>query len=106
ALFPHGTLTCLDAMSSYISANPKVVGEFRAAMNEAVTYASTHQSEVKQTLVSHLQLSAAIAEKQVLNTDFSTSFNTASMTEIGNDMKQFGIISSAPPSPSSMIWSP
>jgi hypothetical protein len=74
-------------------------------MNEAVTYSATHQSVVKQTLASHLQLPMAVAEKQVLSTDFSTSFNTASMTEIGNDMKAFGIISSVP-SPSSMIWSP
>ena len=104
-LFPNGTLTCLDAMSSYISANPKVVSEFRAAMNEAVTYSATHQSEVKQTLASHLQLPMAVAEKQVLNTNFSTTFNTASMTQIGNYMKDFGIISSVP-DPSSMIWSP
>lgn len=104
-LFPNGTLTCLDAMSSYISANPKVVSEFRAAMNEAVTYSATHQSEVKKTLASHLQLPMAVAEKQVLNTNFDTSFNTASMTEIGNDMKEFGIISSVP-DPASMIWSP
>jgi NitT/TauT family transport system substrate-binding protein len=104
-LFPGGTLTCLDAMSSYISANPKVVSEFRAAMNEAVTYSATHQSEVKQTLASHLQLPMAVAEKQVLNTNFSTTFNTASMTEIGNDMKAFGIISTVP-DPASMIWSP
>jgi len=104
-LFPNGTLTCLDAMSSYISANPKVVSEFRAAMNEAVTYSATHQAEVKKTLASHLQLPMAVAEKQVLNTNFSTTFNTASMTEIGNDMKSFGIISTVP-DPSSMIWSP
>jgi NitT/TauT family transport system substrate-binding protein len=104
-LFPNGTLTCLDAMSSYISANPKVVSEFRAAMNEAVTYSATHQSEVKKTLAPHLQLPMAVALKQVLNTNFSTTFNTASMTQIGNYMKEFGIISSVP-SPSSMIWSP
>ena len=104
-LFPNGTLTCLDAMSSYIGSNPQVVSEFRAAMNEAVTYSATHQSVVKQSLVKGLSLSMAVAEKQVLNTNFDTSFNTASMTQIGNDMKEFGIISSVP-SPSSMIWNP
>ena len=50
-LFPNGTLTCLDAMSSYISANPTVVSEFRAAMDESVAYSATHQAVVKQTLV-------------------------------------------------------
>ena len=95
-LFPNGTLTCLDAMGSYISANPTVVSEFRAAMNEAVTYSATHQAEVKQTLVKGLNLTPAIAAKQVLATNFDTTFNTASITQIANDMKEFGIISSVP----------
>src|ERR1700758_4932539 len=46
-LFPNGTLTCLDAMTSYISANPAVVAHFRAAMDQAVTYSATHQAQVK-----------------------------------------------------------
>lgn len=104
-LFPNGTLTCLDAMGSYISANPKVVSDFRAAMNEAVTYSATHQAEVKQSLVKGLSLAPAVAAKQVLATNFSTSFNQASITQIANYMKEFGIISTAP-DPSSLIWNP
>jgi NitT/TauT family transport system substrate-binding protein len=104
-LFPNGTLTCLDAMGSYISANPTIVSEFRAAVNEAVTYSATHQAQVKQTLVKGLSLPPAVAAKQVLATNFNTSFNTASITQIENDMKEFGIISSAPPA-SSLIWNP
>jgi NitT/TauT family transport system substrate-binding protein len=104
-LFPNGTLTCLDAMGSYIGANPAIVGEFRAAMNEAVTYSATHQAVVKQTLVKGLGLTPAVAAKQVLATNFSTAFNTASITQIENDMKEFGIISTAPPV-SSLIWNP
>jgi NitT/TauT family transport system substrate-binding protein len=104
-LFPNGTLTCLDAMGSYISANPTIASEFRAAMNEAVTYSATHQTEVKQTLVKGLSLTPAVAAKQVLATNFDTTFNTTSITQIENDMKEFGIISSAPPA-SSLIWNP
>jgi NitT/TauT family transport system substrate-binding protein len=104
-LFPNGTLTCLDAMSSYISANPTIVSEFRAAMDESVTYSATHQSVVKQTLAKGLSLPMAVAEKQILATNFSTTFNTASITQIENDMKEFGIITSAP-APSSLIWNP
>jgi NitT/TauT family transport system substrate-binding protein len=104
-LFPNGTLTCLDAMSSYISANPTIVSEFRAAMDESVTYSATHESVVKQTLAKGLNLPMAVAEKQILATNFSTTFNTASITQIENDMKQFGIITSAP-APSSLIWNP
>jgi NitT/TauT family transport system substrate-binding protein len=104
-LFPNGTLTCLDAMTSYISANPTIVSEFRAAMDESVTYSATHESVVKQTLAKGLSLSMAVAEKQILATNFSTTFNEASMTQIGNDMKEFGIVSSVPPA-SSLIWNP
>jgi NitT/TauT family transport system substrate-binding protein len=104
-LFPNGTLTCLDAMSSYISANPKVVAEFRAAMDESVAYSKTHQSVVKQTLASHLSLPMATAEKQTLATNFSTTFNVASIGQIEADMKSFGIITTEPPA-SSMIWNP
>ena len=104
-LFPNGTLTCLDAMGSYIAANPAIVSAFRAAMNESITYSATHQAEVKQTLVKGLSLPSAVAAKQILATNFSTTFNTASITQIENYMKEFGIISSAPPV-SSLIWNP
>jgi NitT/TauT family transport system substrate-binding protein len=104
-LFPNGTLTCLDAMGSYISANPTIVSEFRAAMDESVTYSATHQAVVKQTLAKGLNLPMAVAEKQILATNFSTTFNTASIGQIENDMKEFGIITSAP-SPSSLLWNP
>ena len=104
-LFPNGTLTCLDAMGSYISANPKIVSEFRAAMDESVAYSATHESVVKQTLAKGLSLPMAVAEKQILATNFSTTFNTGSITQIENDMKEFGIITSEP-SAASLIWNP
>src|SRR5246500_1918932 len=87
-LFPNGTVTCLDAMGSYISANPNVVAEFRAAMDESVAYSATHQSVVKQTLAKGLSLPMAVAEKQILATNFAVTFNTASIGQIENDMKE------------------
>ena len=60
---------------------------------------------VKQTLVKGLSLPPAVAAKQILATNFSTTFNTASITQIENDMKEFGIITSEPPA-SSLIWNP
>jgi NitT/TauT family transport system substrate-binding protein len=104
-LFPNGTLTCLDAMSSYISTNPTVISEFRAAMDQSVAYSATHESVVKQTLAKGLNIPMATAEKQVLSTNFSTTFNTASIGTIENDMKEFGIITSEP-SASTLIWNP
>jgi NitT/TauT family transport system substrate-binding protein len=104
-LFPNGTLTCLDAMSSYISANPTIAADFRAAMDESVAYTQNHQAVVKQTLVKGLSLTSAVAAKQVLNTNFDTTFNTASIGQIESDMKEFGIITTEPAA-SSMLWNP
>jgi NitT/TauT family transport system substrate-binding protein len=104
-LFPNGTVTCLDAMSSYISANPTVVSEFRAAMDESIAYSQTHQSVVKQTLVKGLSLTPAVAAKQVLATNWNPALNTASITMIENYMKQFGVITSEPPA-AGMVWNP
>jgi NitT/TauT family transport system substrate-binding protein len=104
-LFPNGTVTCLDAMSSYISANPAVVSEFRGAMDESIAYSQTHQSVVKQTLVKGLSLTPAVAAKQVLATNWNPALNTASITTIENYMKQFGVITSEPLA-ASMVWNP
>jgi len=104
-LFPNGTVTCLDAMSSYISANPAVVSEFRAAMDESIAFSQTHQSVVKQTLVKGLSLTPAVAAKQVLATNWNPALNTASITTIENYMKQFGVITSEPLA-ASMVWNP
>ena len=104
-LFPNGTVTCLDAMSSYISANPTVVSEFRAAMDESIAYSQTHQPVVKQTLVKGLSLTPAVAAKQVLATNWNPALNTASITMIENYMRQFGVITSEPPA-ASMVWNP
>ena len=104
-LFPNGTVTCLDAMGSYISANPTVVSEFRAAMNESIAYSQTHEAVVKQTLVKGLSLAPAVAAKQILATNWNSALNLASITMIENYMKQFGVITSEPPA-ASMVWNP
>ncbi len=104
-LFPNGTVTCLDAMGSYISANPTIVSEFRAAMDESIAFSKTHESVVKQTLASHLSLPAAVAEKQILATNWDPTLNPASIDAIAGYMKEFGVITSAPPG-ASMIWNP
>src|SRR5246127_183372 len=105
ALSPTGPVPCLDAMSSYLSANPTVAAEFRAAMNESIAYSQTHEAVVKQTLVKGLSLTSAVAAKQILATNWNPALNTASITTIENYMKQFGVITSEPPA-SSMVWNP
>jgi NitT/TauT family transport system substrate-binding protein len=104
-LFPNGTVTCLDALNSYISANPTVAAEFRAAMNESIAYSQTHEAVVKQTLIKGLSLTPAVAAKQILATNWNSALNTASITMIEDYMKQFGVITSEPPA-ANMVWNP
>jgi NitT/TauT family transport system substrate-binding protein len=104
-LFPNGTVTCLDAMSSYLTANPTVASEFRAAMDESIAYSQTHEAVVKQTLIKGLSLTPAVAAKQILATNWNPALNVASITMIENYMKQFGVITSEPPA-AGMVWNP
>ena len=104
-LFPNGTVTCLDAMNSYLTANPTVATEFRAAMNESIAYSQGHEATVKETLVKGLSLTPAVAAKQILATNWNSALNTASITMIENYMKQFGVITSEPPA-ANMVWNP
>jgi hypothetical protein len=60
---------------------------------------------VKQTLVKGLGLTSAVAAKQVLATNFDTTFNATSIARIERDMAEFGIITTEPPA-SSMLWNP
>jgi NitT/TauT family transport system substrate-binding protein len=104
-LFPNGTVTCLDATSSYISANPTVAADFRAAMDQSIAYSKTHQSVIKKTLVSHLSLTPAVAQVQILATNWNPTLNPASITAIEGYMKEFGVITTEP-SAASLIWNP
>jgi NitT/TauT family transport system substrate-binding protein len=104
-LFPNGTVTCLDAMGSYLSANPTIAAEFRAAMNESIAYSQTHEAVVKETLVKGLSLTPAVAAKQILATNWNPVLNIASITMIENYMKQFGVITTEPPA-ANMVWNP
>jgi NitT/TauT family transport system substrate-binding protein len=105
ALFPNGTVTCLDATGSYLSANPTVAADFRAAMDESIAYSKTHESVVKKTLVSHLSLTPAVAAVQILATNWNPALNPASITAIEGYMKEFGVITTEPPA-ASLIWNP
>jgi NitT/TauT family transport system substrate-binding protein len=104
-LFPNGTVTCLDATGSYLSANPTVAADFRAAMDESIAYSKTHESVVKKTLVSHLSLTPAVAAVQILATNWNPALNPASLTAIEGYMKEFGVITTEPPA-ASLIWNP
>lgn len=105
-LFPHGTVTCMSALGSYISKNPKIVTAFHTAMNQAVAYAKTHQSAARATLAKYLTgLTPAVAQKQILSTDWDPVLKPATVTRIEGYMTQFGLLHKTVPA-TSMIWAP
>jgi NitT/TauT family transport system substrate-binding protein len=103
-LFGGATVTCLSSLSSYIKKNPAVVSEFHAAMNEATAYSKAHESAAKATLTKYLDLTPAVAQKQVLSTDWDSTLNVGSINQIESDMVAFGLIKKVIPA-SSLVWS-
>jgi NitT/TauT family transport system substrate-binding protein len=103
-LFGGATVTCLSALGSYIRKNPAVVADFHAAIDQATSYAHAHQSAAKATLVKYLSLTPAVAQKQVLSTNWDTTLNLASIGQIESDMQAFGLLK-APIPASSLVWS-
>jgi NitT/TauT family transport system substrate-binding protein len=104
-LFGGATVTCFSALSSYISKNPAVVADFHAAINQAVAYSESHQSAAKATLAKYLSLTPAVAQQQILSTNWDPTLNVASIGRIESDMVAFGLISKTIPA-SSLVWSP
>ena len=103
-LFGGGTVTCLSALGSYIGAHRAPVAAFRAAMDQAVAYSESHQSAAKATLAKYLSITPAVAQKQILSTNWNPAFNAASVNHIEADMMAFGLLKKAIPA-SSMLWS-
>jgi NitT/TauT family transport system substrate-binding protein len=103
-LFGGATVTCLSSLGSYISKNPAVVADFHAAMNQAVAFSESHQSAAKATLVKYLSLTPAVAQKQILSTNWDATLNLASIGKIESDMKAFGLLKTTIPA-SRLVWS-
>jgi NitT/TauT family transport system substrate-binding protein len=102
-LWPGGTLVCFAALAGYIDENPEVISGFNAAMREAIRYTKDHESEAKATLTKHLELTPEQAQMQVLQTDWNTTLNPATIDQVQNYMQRFGLIRRAIPA-SEMVW--
>jgi hypothetical protein len=54
--------------------------------------------------VKYLSLTPAVAQKQILSTNWDTTLNLSSITKIESDMEAFGLIKTPIPA-SSLVWS-
>jgi NitT/TauT family transport system substrate-binding protein len=104
-LFGGGTVTCLGALSSYISQHPATVAAFHSALDEAIAYSETHQAAAKATLAKYMSLTPDVAQQQILSTNWNPVLDPASINQIEGYMKQFGVIKKTIPA-STMIWAP
>jgi NitT/TauT family transport system substrate-binding protein len=72
-------------------------------MREAILYAKDHESDAKATLVKRMNLTAAAAQKQVLQTDWNPTLTADTIDKIQTSMQQFGLLDKTMPG-SQMIW--
>ena len=82
----------------------RTVAAFHSAMNQAVAYSDSHQSAAKATLAKYLSITPAVAQKQILSTNWDPTFNVGSIGQIEADMQAFGLLKKTIPA-SSMLWS-
>jgi|GEM_PF-2013995 len=103
-LFPDGTLTCIAASDSYIASHPAQVKAWWEAINESAAYARSHVSQALATLTSYLKLSPAAAQHAVLDTNWVTTINPASVSKQEQLLQKFGALPS--PVPVSKLFAP
>src|SRR5579875_1561083 len=103
-LFPNGTLTCIAASNSYIASHPAQVKGWYESIDESAAYAKTHRSQALATLTKYLKLSPAAAQHAVLDTDWDTTINVASVQKQEQLLRKFGALPK--PVPVSDLFAP
>lgn len=102
-LWGGGTTVCFGAPARYIDKNTELVKNFNAAMRETILYSKDHEAEAKATLAKGMSLTPAVAQKQILQTDFDPTLTPDTIDKIEGYMKQFGLLQTTMPG-SEMIW--
>ena len=102
-LWGGGTTVCFGAPARYIDQNTELVKNFNAAMRETILYTKDHESEAKATLAKRMSLTPAVAQKQILQTDFNPTLNPDTIDKIEGFMKQFGLLQKTMPG-SERVW--
>jgi NitT/TauT family transport system substrate-binding protein len=103
-LFPNGTLTCIAASDSYIASHPAQVKAWYESIDESAAYAKTHRSQALATLSKYLKLTPAAAQHAVLDTDWNTTINVASVKKQEQLLQKFGALPK--PVPVSDLFAP
>jgi NitT/TauT family transport system substrate-binding protein len=91
------TIASYFTSDKYAQDNPEVIKDFRAAMNESLTYASTHEDEVRQVVTTFTKIPAAAAETMTLpGWDPNLDPAQNGLDLVGQLAVQAGIIKAAP----------
>jgi NitT/TauT family transport system substrate-binding protein len=80
---------------TYKKANPEVVENFVAGINESMEYAAAHPDEVRTVLGTYTKLTPEVAAKVVLPA-WPTSLDTESTTAVGDAAKKYGTLKEEP----------
>jgi NitT/TauT family transport system substrate-binding protein len=80
---------------TYKKANPEVVENFVAGINESMEYAAAHPDEVRTVLGTYTKLTPEVAAKVVLPA-WPTELDKESTTAVGDAAKKYGTLTDAP----------
>jgi NitT/TauT family transport system substrate-binding protein len=80
---------------TYQKANPEVVKNFVAGINESMEYAASHPDDVRTVLGTYTKLTPEVAAKVVLPA-WPTTLDKDSTTAVGDAAKKYGTLKEAP----------
>ncbi len=75
--------------------NPAMVAAFVTAINESMTYASSHPDEVRAVLATYTKISPEVAGSMALPL-WPTTLDRASLTAVGNAARTYGTLAKDP----------
>lgn len=91
------TIATYFTTASYIASHKDVVDRFRAAMNEALSYASSHQAAVRKVVTTYTKIPDVAAQHMILpGWDTSLDPNANGMSLVAQLATQQGLVKQSP----------
>lgn len=92
---PNLTIATYFTTERQIKADPQLVKNFQAAINESLNYAQSHPAEVRKIILTYTKITPAVADKIILPA-WPQSINVQSLDTLASLMTQDGLVSKKP----------
>jgi NitT/TauT family transport system substrate-binding protein len=94
---PNSAVTAFVASEEFIEANPDVVENFRAAMEESLEYAAENPDEAQETMVEVADIEPDLLTEINLGLIFEPVLDEESIEQFTTLMEDFGFVEDPPP---------